>query len=97
MQQDSICLFYPRPVQRSYMKHLLRVNITIIFSSTQLNVSLHYDFSSIQLLLTRTIGPLYYFINPRSLKQVIFCDKNIYSAVGQSDLGISANNFAYLM
>ena len=29
--------------RRSYMKHSLRVKITIIFSSTQLNLSLHYD------------------------------------------------------
>src|SRR6218665_2965988 len=29
--------------RRSYMKHSLRVKITIIFSSIQLNLSLHYD------------------------------------------------------
>src|SRR6218665_1607575 len=29
--------------RRSYMKHLLRVKITIIFSLIQLNLSLHYD------------------------------------------------------
>src|SRR6218665_512813 len=29
--------------RRSYMKHSLRVNITIIFSSIQLHLSLHYD------------------------------------------------------
>src|SRR6218665_2415920 len=40
--------FYPRPVhqvyyRRSYMKHSLPVKITIIFSSIQLKLSLHYD------------------------------------------------------
>src|SRR6218665_2262446 len=29
--------------RRSYMKHSLRIKITIIFSAIQLNVNLHYD------------------------------------------------------
>ena len=78
------------------MKRSLRVKITVIFSSIQLNLTYTTISSSIQLLLTRTIGPSYYFINLRLLKQVIFCDENIYQAVGQSDLGISTHNFAYL-
>src|SRR6218665_3008623 len=63
--------------RRNYMTHSLRVKITIFFSSIHLNLSLAYTTisSSIQLLLTRAIGPSYYFINPRLLKQVIFCDK----------------------
>src|SRR6218665_1754326 len=57
------------------MKHSLRVKITIIFSSIQLNLSLYYRptiSSLIQLLLTCTIGPSYYFINQRLLKQELF-------------------------
>ena len=76
------------------MKHSLRVKITIIFSSTQLNLSLHYDIFVNTASTYTYYRPSYYFINPRLLKQVIFCDKNIYKAVG---LGISAHDFAYLM
>ena len=59
--------------RQSYLKPSLRVKITIInLFSHQSTSTYNVIFSSIQLPLTRTIGPSYYFINPSSTEGKLF-------------------------
>ena len=62
----------PKPVQLTGgVLWNLRFELKLLFSR-QSNFHLQYDFSSIQLPLTRTISSSFYFINPSLLKKKLF-------------------------
>src|SRR6218665_545 len=61
-----MCWLHFRGSQTSKAK--LRFELKLLFSR-QSNFHLHYDFSSIQLPLTRTTGSSFYFLNPNLLKK----------------------------